>query len=67
MAAPAYDRTPERRALIFLRRAPLERRKGRWRFGAAFIRDSVVARLVAAGHARIEGDYVHAQPPEMHQ
>jgi hypothetical protein len=56
---PNY-RAPERRALVFLARGPLERWKGRWRFGIAWIGDDVVDRLVAAGKAVRTGDRVEA-------
>lgn len=43
--------------------APFERRRGRWQFGTRRISDTVVARLVAGGRARIEprpeGDLCH--------
>lgn len=55
-------RSPAARpAPIFLRLlqiAPFERRQGGWRFGTKQISDSVVARLIAAGKARIDGDLV---------
>lgn len=53
--AGKYHIERERRALVFLRRAPLVRRTGGWRFGAARVTDGVVARLVAAGKARSDG------------
>lgn len=51
-------RGSERRAITFLRRAPLERRRGGWRFGAACVGDVIVERLVADGVARIRGNRV---------
>jgi hypothetical protein len=58
MTARPLDRTPERRALTFLACGTFERRRGRWRFGAATVGDSVVDRLVSDGKAHIEGDRV---------
>jgi hypothetical protein len=49
----------ERRALLFLRRAPLVRRRGGWRFGTAKISDAIVDRLVASGEASIDGETVN--------
>lgn len=54
------DLSPDRRALSFLQRAPLVRRRGGWRFGAARITDAVVARLVATGVAVRDGDALYA-------
>lgn len=39
------------RALALLRRGPLVRVKGAWRFGTARVGDSVVDRLLASGRA----------------
>ena len=52
------DHAPELRALVFLRRGPLERWKGRWRFGIAWIGDDVVDHLVAHSKAIRTGDRV---------
>jgi hypothetical protein len=49
---------PERRALVFLRRGPLVRRDGGWRFGTARITDDVIARLAAAGKVTTDGTSV---------
>jgi hypothetical protein len=46
---------PDRRALVFLRRGPLVRRDGGWRFGTAKVGDGVVDRLVAAGKVTNDG------------
>ena len=48
------------RILRLLKYAPLERRpRGGWRFGTKRIEDQVVARLLEAGRARLDGDMVH--------
>lgn len=48
----------DRFALRLLRMAPLERRAGGWRFGAARIGDMVVDRLIAQGRAISDGAMV---------
>ena len=52
------DHAPELRVLSSLRRVPLERCKGRWRFGIAWIGDDVVDHLVANNKAIRIGDRV---------
>ena len=45
------------RFLVLLKLSPFERHAaGGWRFGTRRVSDSVVARLVASGRARIEGE-----------
>jgi hypothetical protein len=44
--------------LRLLALAPFERRARGWRFGTKTVADHVVARLVASGAARIEGDWL---------
>jgi hypothetical protein len=53
----------EQRALNFLRYGPVLRRPRGWRFGTATIPDQVVARLVASGQVRIEGDTLRPTQP----
>lgn len=56
---------PDRYFLRLLKHSPFEQRSGGWRFGARRITDAVVARLIASGAARIEGDrlqLVEARP-----
>src|SRR6266851_6572947 len=52
------DHAPELRALFLFRRAPLERWKGRWRFGITWIGDHVMDHLVANSKAIPSGDRV---------
>jgi hypothetical protein len=52
------DHAPELRVVFFLQRVPLERWKGRWRFGIAWIGDEVVDHLVANNKAIRIGDRV---------
>ena len=53
-----FDHAPELHALFFLRRVPLERWKGRWRFGIAWIGDDVMDHLVANSKGIRSGDRV---------
>jgi hypothetical protein len=53
-----FDHAPELHALFFLRRVPLERWKGRWLIGIAWIGDDVMNHLVANSKAIRSGDRV---------
>src|SRR5260370_28438828 len=46
------------RILVRLRMAPFERRKNGWRFGTKRITDGVIERLIAAGRAVQDGEFV---------
>lgn len=37
---------------------PFERRPRGWRFGTRVISDQIVLRLIASGHAAIDGDFL---------
>jgi hypothetical protein len=53
-----FDHAPELHALFFLRRVPLERWKGRWLFGIAWIGDDAMDYLVGNSKAIRSGDRV---------
>jgi len=53
-----FDHAPELHALLFLRRVPLERRKGRWLIGIAWIGDDVMDHMVANSKAIRSGGRV---------
>jgi hypothetical protein len=53
-----FDHAPELHALLFLRRVPPERWKGRWLIGIAWIGDDVMDHLVANSRAIGSGDRV---------
>jgi hypothetical protein len=59
MTAPCLLPSSDYKYLELLKRSPFERRAAGWRFGVRPIADSVIARLVACGRARIERDRVH--------
>lgn len=60
MADPYYCR----RYRDLLARGAFERRANGWRFGTKRITDDVVARLVAAGYARRDGNHIILANPE---
>ncbi len=51
--------------LRLLKLSPFERRSGGWRFGTKRIADAVVARLIASGAARRDGEFLHPVPIEI--
>src|SRR4051812_40515184 len=64
MSAAKHTVYYDRDFLRLLAFSPFERRRGGWRFGTKMISDRIIARLIASGAARIEGDFVFARAAE---
>lgn len=63
MSVPYRFDAMESRTLRLLKFGAIERRRGGWRFGTRRIADQVIARLLAQGRARTDGNRVWLPSP----